>query len=39
MNEDDCDKWVCICNWLIAKLEEDREQVNSGDGSVERDNY
>ena len=22
-NEDDCDKWVCIFNWLLARIEED----------------
>jgi hypothetical protein len=22
LNEDDCDKWVCIMNWLIARMEE-----------------
>lgn len=21
-NEDDCDKWVCIMNWLLARSEE-----------------
>ena len=23
LNEDDSDKWVCIINWLLAKIEDD----------------
>jgi len=28
-NEDDCDKWVCIMNWLLARMAEER-----GEGGV-----
>lgn len=28
LNEDECDRWVCIMNWLLARQEE--EQVNGG---------
>lgn len=27
MNEDDCDRWVCIMNWLLARIEEDEENM------------
>jgi hypothetical protein len=25
MNEDECDRWVCIMNWLLARQEEELE--------------
>ena len=25
LNEDDCDKWVCIMNWLLARIEEEED--------------
>lgn len=31
LNEDECDKWVCIMNWLLARIEEggnDDEEYN-----------
>lgn len=30
LNEEDCDKWVCIMNWLLARKEEE----NGNDGQV-----
>jgi len=29
-NEDDCDRWVCIMNWLLARIEE--EEFEGGQG-------
>ena len=26
-NEEECDKWVCILNWLIARQDEDGVEV------------
>ena len=28
-NEDECDKWVCIMNWLLARIEEGEENDNN----------
>lgn len=25
LNEDECDRWVCIMNWLLARREEETE--------------
>lgn len=27
-NEDECDKWVCIMNWLLARIEEGEDAAN-----------
>eukprot|EP00349_Pseudokeronopsis_sp_Brazil_P001392 CAMPEP_0202962012 /NCGR_PEP_ID=MMETSP1396-20130829/6102_1 /ASSEMBLY_ACC=CAM_ASM_000872 /TAXON_ID= /ORGANISM="Pseudokeronopsis sp., Strain Brazil" /LENGTH=184 /DNA_ID=CAMNT_0049682285 /DNA_START=1541 /DNA_END=2097 /DNA_ORIENTATION=+ len=33
-NEDDCDRWVCIMNWLLARIAEER-----GDGVEDQPLY
>lgn len=37
VNEDDCDKWVCIMNWLLARQDEvgnDEEPLYANDNDA-----
>lgn len=35
-NEDDCDKWVCIMNWLLARIEEEEDE-HEGQGQQQHE--
>lgn len=35
--EEECDKWVCISNWLLAKMEEENNGPYSNDDGYEEE--